>query len=121
MLSAFVGWYYLDIPKRLLDYFKVWLFHLYDLFSVKIILKTYLAPWKRDLLSTRNLSLNERVRVWWMNVISRMIGAFIKTATLIGFLISTIGWLVFSLIYFFGWLLFPLIFILLIIGYSNIL
>jgi len=119
MLPVFVSWYYQDISKRILSYFKVWFFHLYDLFSVKIILKTYFAPWKRDLLSARNLPLNERVSVWWMNIISRLIGVFIKTATLIAFLISVIGWLVFSLTYFIGWLLFPIILIILFIGVSN--
>jgi hypothetical protein len=121
MISIFTNWYYHLIPIRLFHYLKVWLFHIYDLFSVNIIFKTFFAPWKRDIISTKNLTLNEKIRVWWMNLIARGVGAFIKTATLIGFLISFIGWLAASIIFVIGWFLFPIIFILIWIGISNLL
>lgn len=100
-------------------YFKVWLLHLADLFSINILLKTFLAPWKRDIISTQGLPLKQRLEVYLMNIISRVIGAFIKTATLTAFLVSLVGWLASFTIFFFGWLLFPVIFILIIIGYPD--
>lgn len=121
MVLVFAGWYFKQIPARIIKYLKVWLLHLFDLFSIEIILKTYFAPWKRDVLSTKGLSLNNKIRVWWMNIISRMVGAFIKTATLVAFLVSFAGWLVFSFLFFFGWLVFPVIFIISLIGVSNFL
>lgn len=120
MLTRFIKWFYREIPKRIISYFKVWLLHLADLFSVGILLKTFFAPWKRDILSTRGLSLKSRINVWIMNLTSRLIGAFIKTATLLAFLVSFLGWLTGFVIFFLGWLAFPIIFIIIIIGYPNL-
>jgi len=119
MIVRLVIWFYKEVPPRILRYFKVWLLHLADLFSVKILLKTFLAPWKRDLISTQGLALNQRLQVYSMNIISRLIGAFIKTATLATFLVSFVGWLASFIIFFFGWLLFPIIFISIIFGYPD--
>jgi hypothetical protein len=121
MISVFAGWYYKQIPSRAFNYLKVWLFHLYDLFSVEIILKTYFAPWKRDIVSTKGLSLNNKIQVWWMNLVSRMVGAFIKTATLFAFLVSFVGWLVASIIFLLGWLIFPILFLVALIGVTKFL
>ena len=119
MVISFISWFYGEIPGRIWRYFKVWLLHLADLFSVGISLRTFFAPWKRDVVSTRGLPLNARFNVWMMNLVSRGIGAFVKGSTLIAFLLSTVGWLVSFLLFFFGWLVFPIIFIIVIFGYPD--
>ncbi len=119
MIVRFVTWFYKEIPPRILRYFKVWLLHLADIFSVGILLRTFLAPWKRDIISTKNLPLKQRFEIWTMNIVSRLIGAFIKTCTLAAFLISFVGWLASFILFFFGWLLFPVIFLSIIFNYPD--
>lgn len=120
MTSAFFTWYYLTIPGRILNYLKYWLLHLADLFSVRLCFRTFFAPWKRDVISTRGLPLKVRFQVWGMNLISRMVGAFIKFFTIFTFLFSVVGWFIISAVFFFGWLFFPLVFILIILGFQQL-
>ncbi len=120
MVSAFFTWYYLAIPGRILNYLKYWFLHLADLFSVRLCFRTFFAPWKRDVISTRGLPLKVRFQVWGMNLISRLVGAFIKLFTILTFLFSVVGWVIVSAFLFFGWLLFPLVFVLIILGFQQL-
>jgi hypothetical protein len=42
-----------------------------------------LLPWKRDEIDTSNLSIDLKLRVWIMNLVSRLIGAVVRSGVII--------------------------------------
>lgn len=105
---GFFTWYLYSI-KRVAQ--VVWLLVLknLDYFSIPILLKTLFAPWKRDILSTQNLSLNEKFRIWIFNLMSRLIGAVIRIFTIIFGLFLTLFLLIFGGALIIVWALMPFI------------
>jgi len=87
----------------------VWLLVLknLDYFSIPILLKTLFAPWKRDILSTQNLSLNEKFRIWIFNLLSRLIGAVIRLFTIFFGLFLTLFLFIFGFAVVIIWILLP--------------
>ncbi|MCA9388871.1 hypothetical protein KC644_03895 [Candidatus Berkelbacteria bacterium] len=53
-----------------------------DYFSFRILFKTLFQPWKRDQISTDNLSLQDRFQVWTMNGVARLIGFAVRSAAI---------------------------------------
>lgn len=47
------------------------------------MLRTLLLPWKRDEIDTSNLSIDLKLRVWIMNLVSRLIGAVVRSGVII--------------------------------------
>ena len=87
----------------------VWLLMLknLDYFSIPILLKTLFSPWKRDVISTKDLSLNEKFRIWIFNLMSRLIGAVIRLFTIFFGLFLTLFLFIFGLIVVMIWIIFP--------------
>lgn len=109
--SMFLVWWYVEVRRRIFLFAKQFLYYLTDLFSVRICLATLFAPWKRDKVSYAGLSLQGKLQVSIWNLVSRLVGAVVKTFTLAAYLIVIAAYLVFGLVMFFVWLLFPLILI----------
>ncbi len=105
----YIQWWYSRGLVRMFKYLKSFIIILSDTFSVRICLGTLFAPWKRDVASTEGLSLQEKFGVWGFNLLARFFGMFIKTITLIIFLVCFIVLLVFDIIVFFVWLFLPLL------------
>lgn len=55
------------------------LFAVVDFFSVDMLIKTWLAPWKGDVQSARNIALQDQVKLWESNLASRAIGFIIRS------------------------------------------
>ncbi len=102
----FFLWYVYSL-KRLTQI--VWLLVLknLDYFSIPLLLKTLFAPWKRDILSTQGLSLNDKFRIWIFNLLSRLIGAVVRLITIFFGLFLTAFLLVFGLVAIIFWLILP--------------
>lgn len=105
----YIEWWYSYGLIRMLKYLKAFILVLVDTFSVKICLKTLFAPWKRDIVSTEGMSLQERFGVWGGNMIARLFGFFIKTITLLIFLVCFIVLICFELAIMIIWLLLPML------------
>lgn len=54
-----------------------------DFFSFNILVKTWVAPWKNDVLRAQNVSLGDQVKIWQQNLISRLVGFFIRTVMIV--------------------------------------
>ena len=106
MKPKFFLWYASSIRKTSQI---VWLLVLknLDYFSIPILLKTLLAPWKRDIINTQGMTLNERFRVWVFNLISRLVGAVIRLFTIFFGLFLTLFIMVFGLAAAVVWILLP--------------
>jgi len=108
VLDYFI-WWYSDGFIRLLKYLKAYIIILADNFSVRIILRTFFQPWKRDVTSTKGLSLDKRFQVWVWNLIARGFGMIIKGVTFLIFLVFFMILVVIELLAIIIWLLFPIL------------
>lgn len=61
---------------------------LYHIFSIPELIRTFFAPWKRDEVSTENLSLQDRFQIIAGNIATRIIAFFIRGATILVGLIA---------------------------------
>ncbi len=121
MMILYFSWWYGYLPRRLFLAFKASVITLLDLFSVKILFKTLFSPWKRDLISTEGLSIQEKIQIWTLNLASRFIGFLVKTFVLITFVVVfAVAIIVFAAL-FCLWIAFPLAIIaLIILGLANL-
>ncbi len=102
----FFLWYAASIKKTSET---VWLLVLknLDYFSIPLLFKTLFSPWKRDVISTKGLSLNEKFRIWIFNLLSRLIGAVVRLVTIFFGLFLTVFLLVFGLVAIIFWSILP--------------
>ncbi len=109
LVVIFFAWWYGEATARLLVFIKRWFAYLTDLFSVRVCLTTLLAPWKRDSYSMEGLSLQDRFQVFLMNQASRLVGAAVKVATLLAFIITILAAVCLSALVVLLWLVWPLV------------
>jgi len=108
-LLDYIQWWYSYGLVRMFKYLRAFIFILADTFSVKILVTTFFAPWRRDVVSTEGMSLQERFGVWGMNLIARLFGMFIKFITFLIFLVCFIVLIVFEAAVILVWLLLPML------------
>ena len=113
--TLFFSWWYKEANSRFLAYIKKLFIYITDLFSVKICIKTLFAPWKRDMISYVNLSLQQKFQVFVLNLASRFVGAIIKISTLFTYLVVVSATFVFSIILTIIWFLYPILIIVLVV------
>lgn len=76
-------------------------------FSVAILLKTLLKPW-RQTIETGQRSLGDRLRAFVGNTVSRGVGASVRTGALLVACLLIIGEIALGLIFLVGWPLLPI-------------
>lgn len=108
-LLDYIQWWYSYGLIRMFKYLRAFILILADTFSVKILVTTFFSPWRRDVISTEGMSLQERFGVWGMNLIARLFGMFIKTITFLIFLVCFVVLIVFELAVIVIWLLLPML------------
>ena len=79
MVSGYFLWWYGEgfiffgrIVVRLLK-------QLIDWFSLPVLVRTWVAPWKSDVLNGQNLALDDTIKLWEQNFASRLVGVFMRT------------------------------------------
>lgn len=78
---AVVFWWFVFKPKQLLYIYSKVIRKIRQFFSISLLLRTLFAPWKRDEINMGNLSLQDRLRVLIMNLVSRLVGAVVRGGT----------------------------------------
>jgi hypothetical protein len=120
-LGDIFGWWYTKGIRDFFIYLKAIFFKITDIFSVRLLLRTFFSPWKRDITSMEGLPLNQMIQVIVFNLISRIIGAFIKAIILFIYLIALSVFVALALFLILLWVFLPLISIIgLIIGIGLI-
>jgi len=110
-----IAWQFFDMPKEILKGLKTFLLFNLNYFSVTSLIKTYLSPWRRYGSRYGNpFDLWQNFQVLVFNLMSRIIGAVIRTFFIIFGIMSELFILIIGLIIFITWFLFP---VLLIIGF----
>jgi len=111
MVSLFFqwfSWHFLELPK---DIFKAWknflLFNL-NYFSIPLLLKTLFYPWRKYSSSYgRGFDLGRYFEVFSLNVISRALGALVRTCLIIVGSLSQIFIIFIGVLILISWLLLP--------------
>lgn len=115
MLYGYFYWWYGEGLKQAWSSSGKVLLQLSDIFSLEILLKTWFAPWKNDVLTARNISLLDQLKLWEGNLASRAIG-FLLRSVIIGFSLFLLTLAVFLLAVGLAlWIFLPIVIVLLMI------
>ncbi|PJE59103.1 MAG: hypothetical protein COU83_00455 [Candidatus Portnoybacteria bacterium CG10_big_fil_rev_8_21_14_0_10_40_22] len=108
LIVLFWQWYYAIAPKKILKTWRNVLSFGWNFFSIGLLFKTLFAPWKRDITkSTSGFDPKAWLESLVMNLISRLIGAFVRGWVILLGLFFEIIILIFGVLFFLGWLIFP--------------
>jgi len=101
-------WQFFDMPKAILKGWKNFLLFSLDYFSVPILLKTYFSHWRRyHYPYGRIFEVWENIGTFIFNMMSRIIGAILRTVFIILGLAIEILVILIGIIIFLGWLVLP--------------
>lgn len=109
-------WWYRSVPGLLMQQERLLILTVYDYFSFSVLARTLFQPWKRDVISTDNLSLEERLQVLGLNLMSRLIGATVRFGAMVAGAFCLVLAVSLSVFLWLSWLLAPIIAIGFIIG-----
>lgn len=109
MLVRFWVWFYGDAILIIYQIVTTYCLKIFDIFSIPILARTLLDPWKRDIISTKKMSLDMRIQAFFWNIFSRIIGFFIRLVVLIFGLLILVIIFVLGILLLLIWILFPLI------------
>ena len=68
-------------------------------------------PWKKDEVDMTNLALDDRIKVWGMNLVSRFVGFMVRAITISIGLLAIIFTVLAAIVCFAGFITFPIIII----------
>jgi hypothetical protein len=108
--NSWVLWQFYEMPKFLLEVWKNYFIFASNLFSLTLLLNTFFAPWRKYSWSyPKSFDLKEFLNTLVGNLISRILGAIMRTVLIIigiffQFFVTIVG-----SIFFIGWLSIPLI------------
>jgi hypothetical protein len=107
----FVRWWYgpgwVLRFRMLVSHVENWL----DYFSVRILLKTLFSPWRQTITYTiRDESIDKKFSAFLDNLISRLVGFFVRIFALIAAVVMVLVIFILNIIYVCIWPLLPLAF-----------
>ncbi|MDP2860106.1 MAG: hypothetical protein Q8N98_00130 [bacterium] len=110
ILLVFWEWYYGEAVKNVLTAWKNFIIFVLSYFSIPLLFKTLLAPWRRDITKRpRGLDFKKFFEFITFNLISRGTGFIVRFFTIIAGIISLIITIIVGAIFFVLWLVLPLI------------
>lgn len=106
---TYFDWHFVTLPQQIFSFTLNLVIFFYHYFSVGLLLKTLLAPWKRQIVTQRSpgFSLTELFEVITFNLISRAIGALVRTFLILTWLIFEIVIIPFGLLALITWIILP--------------
>jgi len=90
--------------------------YFYRYFSISILLRTLFDYWKKDEIDMTNLALDDRIRVMMMNLVSRFVGATVRSITILVGLSVIVFIFLAMIVSYIGFILLPIIVIFFIIN-----
>jgi len=91
LVAAFFVWWLAITPKKIMVICGRTIKKFFDFFSIDLLAKTLFLPWKRDEIDTSNMALQDKFRVWIMNLVSRLVGLVVRLITIsLGFATITL-------------------------------
>lgn len=107
---SWILWQFFEMPKFLIGVWNNYFMFATNLFSVPLLLKTFFSPWRKyNWAYPKLFDIKEFLNTFLSNIISRILGAVVRTVLiLLGFLFQ-IFVVIAGLIIFLGWIFFPFI------------
>jgi len=103
-----ITWLYFDVPRNILKAWKNFLLYNLEYFSIPLLLKTLFSHWRRyGYAYPRGFDIKGYLEVFTSNLISRILGAIMRTILIIIGIIAEILIVVGGLIIFLCWLVLP--------------
>jgi len=114
LILLFLIWWYTESPGQFWDFSKLVLKKILTTLSVKNLLKTFFAPWKKITSDMSHKSLNEKIHAMEDNMVSRLVGACTRSILLLlgltvlffSFIFFVIFWLIWAILPFLPILIF---------------
>ena len=123
MVTQYLIWQFFDVPRELIKAWKNFLLFNSNYFSIPLLIKTFFSYWRRYKWSYgRGFDIGRYLEVSFSNLISRVLGAVVRSfliffGSIVEIFIVFVGFIVFI-----GWLINPVILIAgLIFGFKIIL
>ena len=121
IIWQYLEWHFFDTPKAILKAWKNFLLFDLNYFSIFLLLKTFFSPWRQYRWSySRGLDIPLYLEVFFSNLISRVLGAILRTVIIFLGLISEIIILILGFLLFLGWFILPAFLVFLLIRYGKI-
>ncbi len=116
MYHHYFYWQFVVAPLWLMRLFGNLERALIRFFSVPVMLRYLFAPWHKDTISYRQGSISGILEAFGLNMVSRGVGAVIRSFVLVAFFVSQLALLVFAFITFTSFLLLPFLAVFLVIS-----
>lgn len=109
MFVGFFTWWYGDGLNRRINDIGERLARVSDFFSVGLLAATLFSPFRQLSVGRVNGPLSVQLQAIFDNLVSRIIGAFVRSAMIIFALIASVGVLLYGIVLVAGWLLLPVL------------
>jgi len=112
MVTQYLIWQFFDVPRELIKAWKNFLLFNSNYFSIPLLIKTFFSYWRRYKWSYgRGFDIGRYLEVFFSNLISRVLGAVVRSfliffGSIVEIFIVFVGFIVFI-----GWLINPVILI----------
>lgn len=121
MFSGYFVWWYGTGMNQAYTVATAFLSHIVDSFSLPTLTRTLFAPWKNDVLVARNVSLSDQIKIWQLNLASRIAGFLIRIVVLAAALLILLTLLLTAGLVLALWLIVPLLVLILpILGVARL-
>lgn len=104
----FLKWWYLEVPVKIFKLLKALANFILDFFSFSILLRTLWYPWKR-IYFIKTGTLQDRIRAFQLNLISRLVGAVVRVFFIFVALFNEILLILLVPVVYLLWLILPIL------------
>ena len=117
LITIFIKWYFLEIPIKIVNLVYQYSITIIKIYSFVFLLKTFFSPWKNQSYAypDKGFDINRILEVWTSNMVSRIVGAFVRFFTILIGLITLVITIIIGSFCLFIWVTYPILFIVLII------
>ena len=123
LIWIFLYWYAKEMPILIVRNIFLYIESVSLIFSFQFLLKTLFYPWKNQLYAypNRGFDIKRILEIWTNNTISRVVGAFVRLATILIGLVIIIFTMIIGSLFLILWLTYPVLFITLtIISFTGV-
>ena len=108
ILSIFTWWYGAGLKEQILK-IRMLFVKVNDQFSLKLLFKTLFQPFRQISAGSVDGALEVKIRAWFDRLVSRIIGAFIRSGVIFAGVISIFFVAVISLLRIIFWVILPIL------------